>query len=78
VSEAVRVEHDGPVTTVILGRPDRRNAVDGPTAAALADAFRAFEADESASAWSLRSGAICAWPRRARCSGSSAAVGASR
>ena len=33
----VRVERDGPVTTVVLDRPGRRNAVDGPTAAALAD-----------------------------------------
>ncbi len=45
----VRIERDGPVTTVILGRPGVRNAVDGPTAARLADAFRAFEADEAAS-----------------------------
>ncbi len=45
----VRVEQDGPVTTVILDRPDVRNAVDGPTAAALASAFRAFDADDSAS-----------------------------
>jgi enoyl-CoA hydratase len=44
----VVVEKSGPVTTVILSRPDVKNAVDGPTAAALADAFRAFEADESA------------------------------
>jgi enoyl-CoA hydratase len=47
--EPVRVEHDGPVTTVILRRPHARNAVDGPTAKALADAFRAFDADEGAS-----------------------------
>ncbi|MGH3743366.1 MAG: crotonase/enoyl-CoA hydratase family protein [Mycobacteriales bacterium] len=47
--QAVRVERDGPVTTVVLDRPDRRNAVDRPTARALADAFRAFDADESAS-----------------------------
>jgi enoyl-CoA hydratase len=46
---AVRVERSGPVTTVVLSRPERRNAVDGPTAAALADAFRAFDADDSAS-----------------------------
>lgn len=46
---AVRTEKSGPVTTVILSRPERRNAVDGPTAAALADAFREFEGDESAS-----------------------------
>ncbi|MCW3839464.1 crotonase/enoyl-CoA hydratase family protein [Micromonospora yasonensis] len=44
----VRVEHAGPVTTVILDRPEARNAVDGPTARALADAFRAFEADPDA------------------------------
>ncbi len=46
---AVRVERSGPVTTVVLSRPEKRNAVDGPTAAALADAFRAFDADDSAS-----------------------------
>jgi enoyl-CoA hydratase len=45
--EDVRVEHDGPVTTVVLHRPQARNAVDGPTARALADAFRAFDADEA-------------------------------
>jgi enoyl-CoA hydratase len=44
----VRVERDGPVTTVIMDRPDVRNAVDGPTAAALAGAFRAFDADDGA------------------------------
>jgi enoyl-CoA hydratase len=36
------------VTTVILSRPEVRNAVDGPTARALADAFRAFEVDDEA------------------------------
>lgn len=44
----VRVESDGAVTTVLIDRPAARNAVDGPTAAALADAFRAFDADDSA------------------------------
>ncbi|MBB5829600.1 crotonase/enoyl-CoA hydratase family protein [Micromonospora carbonacea] len=44
----VRVEHAAAVTTVILDRPASRNAVDGPTARALADAFRAFEADPAA------------------------------
>jgi enoyl-CoA hydratase len=48
VTEAVRVSRAGPVTTVILDRPQSRNAVDGPTAAALADAFRAFDADPEA------------------------------
>jgi len=43
------VERDGPVSTVILDRPQVRNAVDGPTAAALASAFAEFEADSRAS-----------------------------
>ena len=42
------VEHDGPVTIVTIDRPEARNAVDGPTAALLADAFRAFDADDDA------------------------------
>src|SRR4051812_38996980 len=45
----VAIERNGPVTTVILDRPELRNAVDGPTAQALADAFRAFDADDDAS-----------------------------
>ncbi|HET6611563.1 MAG TPA: enoyl-CoA hydratase-related protein, partial [Kofleriaceae bacterium] len=47
MSDAVVVEKSGSVTTVILSRPEAKNAVDGPTAALLADAFRAFEADDS-------------------------------
>src|SRR5439155_21111259 len=46
--DTVRVERSGPVTTVLINRPAARNAVDGPTAGALADAFRAFDADETA------------------------------
>jgi enoyl-CoA hydratase len=42
---SVRVETTDSVTTVIIDRPERRNAVDGPTAQALAEAFRAFESD---------------------------------
>jgi enoyl-CoA hydratase len=38
-------EVDGPVAIVTIARPEVRNAVDGSTAAALADAFRAFDAD---------------------------------
>jgi len=45
----VRIESDGPVTTVVIDRPEARNAVDGPTAAALAAAFRAFDTDPAAS-----------------------------
>ena len=44
----VRVEHDGPVTTVIIDRPQARNAVDRPTADALAAAFLQFENDNNA------------------------------
>jgi enoyl-CoA hydratase/carnithine racemase len=44
----VRTERAGPVTTVIVDRPEARNAVDRATAAALADAFRAFDADDDA------------------------------
>jgi enoyl-CoA hydratase len=44
----VRVDRTGAVTTVILDRPEVRNAVDGPTAAELAEAFREFEADPDA------------------------------
>ena len=45
---ALRVEKAGAVTTVILSRPEARNAVDRETAAALAEAFRAFEEDADA------------------------------
>ena len=44
----VRVEKNGPVTTVVLHRPDVKNAVDRATAEKLADAFRAFDADAEA------------------------------
>lgn len=44
----LRIEQEGVVTTVILDRKARKNAVDRATASALADAFRAFEADDAA------------------------------
>ena len=44
----VLTEKKGPVTTVIINRPEVRNAVDGPTAQALVEAFEAFEAEEKA------------------------------
>jgi enoyl-CoA hydratase len=58
----VRVTRAGPVTSVILDRPQRRNAVDGPTAAALAEAFRAFDADPEAAVAVLHGagGTFCA------------------
>ena len=43
---AIRVERDGPVLTVLLDRPAARNAVDRATAEELAEAFRAFDADD--------------------------------
>jgi enoyl-CoA hydratase len=45
---AVYVEKDGPVMTLILSRPEVRNAVDRETAAKLAEAFRQFEANDAA------------------------------
>jgi enoyl-CoA hydratase len=59
---SVRTERSGPVWTVVLSRPERRNAVDGPTAAALAEAFRAFDADGEARVAVLwgEGGAFCA------------------
>ena len=48
MSPSVRVDRSGPVTTVILDRPQVRNAVDGATAAELAEAFADFEADQDA------------------------------
>ena len=41
----IRIEKTARVTTVILARPERRNAIDGATASALAEAMRAFDAD---------------------------------
>ncbi len=43
----VYVERDGGVTVIVMNRPDRKNAVDGPMAAQLRDAFLEFESDES-------------------------------
>jgi enoyl-CoA hydratase len=43
--ETIRYEADGPVAVITIDRPEVRNAVDGATAAALADAFRRFDAD---------------------------------
>ncbi len=44
---AVRSERDGAVLTVTIDRPARRNAVDRPTAEALAAAFRDFAGDDT-------------------------------
>ena len=44
---AVRIETQGAVATVVIDRPERKNAVDARTAQDLADVFRAVEADEA-------------------------------
>jgi len=41
----VRIDRDHEIWTITIDRPEVRNAVDGPTARALADAFRSFDAD---------------------------------
>ncbi len=58
----MRVERDGPVTTVLLSRPERRNAVDGATADALTRAFREFDVDPEAAVAVLHGegGVFCA------------------
>jgi enoyl-CoA hydratase len=43
---AIRMERSDAVATIVIDRPDARNAVDGPAARALADAFREFERDD--------------------------------
>lgn len=62
MGDTVRMERLGPVTTVILDRPEVRNAVDADTARALADAFLEFERDGSAAAAVLwgAGGSFCA------------------
>ncbi len=62
MTDPVRVEREGPVTTVILHRPAARNAVNGPTAAALYAAFEEFDRDDTASVAVLwgEGGTFCA------------------
>ena len=47
MTETVRVENEGPVTIVTINRPEVRNAVDGPTAQSLYDAFASFAGDDT-------------------------------
>jgi len=58
----VRYEIDGPIAIVTIDRPEVRNAVDGPTAGRLAEAFRRFDADEALVAAVLTgaAGSFCA------------------
>jgi enoyl-CoA hydratase len=63
VPDEVRYERRGAAALLTIDRPERRNAVDGPTAEALADGYRRFAADESARVLVLTGGgdeAFCA------------------
>ena len=58
----VNIRRNGPVTTVEIDRPERRNAVDPETALRLREAFVAFEADDEAlvAVFTGAGGAFCA------------------
>src|SRR5438067_8991220 len=47
-TEPVRYERSGAAAVLTIDRQERRNAVDGPTAALLAEAYERFEADDGA------------------------------
>jgi enoyl-CoA hydratase len=47
MTEAVGYGVDGAVAVVTINRPERRNAVDRATAAALAETFRRFDGDDA-------------------------------
>jgi enoyl-CoA hydratase len=59
---SVRVEKNGAVTTIVIDRPQVKNAIDRATADALSSAFRAFEADNDAAVGVLagEGGTFCA------------------
>jgi enoyl-CoA hydratase len=58
----VRFEPDGAIVVIAIDRPEVANAIDHPTATALADAMRRFEADDALRVAVLtgRSGTFCA------------------
>jgi enoyl-CoA hydratase len=59
---SIRIERDGPVWTVVLDRPEVRNAIDTEHAQGLLEAFQAFDADDGAAAAVLwgAGGTFCA------------------
>src|SRR3954465_12063402 len=62
-SSTVRYERTGAAAVVTIDRPERRNAVDGPTAQALREALGKFESDDGARVMILTGGgdvAFCA------------------
>ena len=60
MAEVERIDHDG-WAEIVLNRPERRNAINGPLGERLADAFRAVAADDGVQAVLLRGaeGAFC-------------------
>jgi enoyl-CoA hydratase len=63
MSDEVRYERTGAAAVLTIDRPERRNAVDGPTAEKLAEGYWAFEADDDARVLVLTGGgdvAFCA------------------
>jgi enoyl-CoA hydratase len=48
VPGTVRYERVASTAVITIDRPERRNAVDGPTAEALGESYRRFEADDEA------------------------------
>ena len=58
----IEIDRDGAVLVVSLNRPQVRNAVDGPTARALAETFRDYDADPELSVAVLTGagGSFCA------------------
>ena len=54
MSDHVRVERDGPLLSITLNRPDRRNAITVAMYAALADAIESAAGDDSIRVISLR------------------------
>ena len=59
---AVRCDVQAPIVVITIDRPEVANAIDRPTAAALADAFRRFEDDDALSVAVLTgaNGTFCA------------------
>lgn len=58
----IRIERDGPVTTIIHDRPEAKNAMDPESAETLTEAFLAFDHDDAQSVavfWGA-GGAFCA------------------
>src|ERR1700730_11060934 len=62
VEMSIHYDSDGPVAVVTIDRPEVANAIDAPTAAALADAFRRCDSDEAAAVAVLTgaNGTFCA------------------